>query len=125
GVCKCTAQSCANGCCNGDTCILGTSQFQCGGGGAACMNCGAGADTCTNGVCKCGNNAACPLGQTCNLGACAPTPCNAMTCPNGCCDGNTCTQPSPAKCGSGGSICLDCAVRADACTNGMCRCGNA
>jgi hypothetical protein len=44
GQCICDATSCPNGCCTaGGTCAAGTSETQCGGGGAACQSCG----TCT------------------------------------------------------------------------------
>jgi hypothetical protein len=39
GKCGCTAESCASGCCSSGRCMPGTSQNQCGKGGAACQQC--------------------------------------------------------------------------------------
>jgi len=39
----------------------------------------------------------------------APGPCNATTCPVGCCDGDTCiTKISPNQCGASGQACVKC-----------------
>jgi len=62
----------------------------CGLGGAACKTCSS--------------------GQQCNgSGACV---CNAASCPNGCCNGNTCVpyaSETNALCGTGGAACAACA----------------
>jgi hypothetical protein len=73
GACICTADSCADGCCNdAEQCITDTSLEACGAGGAACTTCDAlSADTCSeDGTCACGDDPACPDGQTCVDGTC-------------------------------------------------------
>jgi len=49
----CSLQSCASGCCAGNTCESGTDVEACGGAGAACVNCNAHGSygLCTNQVC--------------------------------------------------------------------------
>jgi hypothetical protein len=39
GQCRCTAASCPNGCCSGNTCEPGNEQSKCGKGGEACNEC--------------------------------------------------------------------------------------
>jgi hypothetical protein len=50
--------------------------------------------------------------------------CTSQTCPDGCCDGSTCREPSATTCGTGGSICADCTAdaRSDSCSNDSCVC---
>lgn len=98
---QCNPQNCPNGCCNGTTCVAGTAANQCGTGGQACQNCGAGA-TCT--------------AQTCQA------TCNATTCPNGCCAGNSCVDGNAGTaCGTGGALCQNCSVQGEACQNKACQ----
>lgn len=51
GACRCTAQSCANGCCSNVQCVSGTDRFACGSGGAACTQC-VGLRQCVSGSCR-------------------------------------------------------------------------
>jgi hypothetical protein len=109
GQCVCDATSCANGCCNGNTCVQYSSETpsQCGKGGAAC-------GSCTNGLCDTTN------------GTCS---CDSDTCPNGCCvggTGGTCelyASESNTSCGAGGATCATCGTNL-ACDklNGQCVC---
>ncbi len=59
--------------------------------------------------------------------------CSSQTCPDGCCDGDTCMRQSPGSCGIGGLACVDCLsdAQSDTCSAGVCiceaeglRCGN-
>ena len=106
GAPTCGPQNCG-GCCNGNTCVAGSSPNACGKQGMACTNCTATGRTCV------------PQGQpnerTCQL---VPT-CNAATCP-GCCVGNNCVvATTPAACGKGGQMCTSCKLN-DTCTAGVC-----
>jgi hypothetical protein len=86
GSCVCTAASCPNGCCMGNTCQTSNDQH-CGTGGAACVSCPSGT-TCGNGVCD----------FVCNL---PPGFCNAT---EQCC-GNSCKKPAGALCGGDSQCC--------------------
>ncbi|MDP3236177.1 MAG: hypothetical protein Q8N26_25535 [Myxococcales bacterium] len=96
----CTAESCPNGCCDGDRCVAGTSAMACGARGGACSTC-PGSETCVNGACS----------------GCA------ATCA-GCCVGSTCTTPGRDACGPAGQSCAACGATADSCSSaGECSCG--
>ncbi len=99
---SCNPANCPSGCCDASgVCQLGTSNGACGTGGASCT-------TCTNG-------ASCdPQTHTCTTVG----QCNALTCPNGCCDSSGNCQPGTQlnACGSAGIACEDCAA------NGFDRC---
>jgi hypothetical protein len=91
----CGPGSCA-GCCAGTQCLSGSEADSCGELGAACVNCST-------------------LGLTCvsqsGVGwACQAAPCNATTCPGGCCDGEGVCQAGDVNndCGGGGQLCQDC-----------------
>lgn len=91
---------------NTGNCLGGTLNTQCGRSGGFCQACDSTA------------------GQTCQSGFCSGgTTCNSGTC-TGCCDGNTCRQPSQftnAQCGQGfaGAACVSC-VGGSMCTSGSC-----
>lgn len=108
-----------------DTCDLG-NDANCNSAkneGCQCINgpiaCPCGTATCTNGkpgAC----NSICTAGQVCNsANQCV---CNAASCPNGCCKGNTCmayASQSPNACGADGGACAVCAGSCNI-TNGRC-----
>jgi sugar lactone lactonase YvrE len=50
----CDATTCPTGCCDGDTCVAGTSGLACGTGGAACVTCSSLAPICAAGICVAG-----------------------------------------------------------------------
>jgi len=126
GQCACTSDSCWVGCCDGDACLFAPQGFDmCGANGTTCAPCDPyTASLCSAGLgCFCGFSPACAAGSRCDGGYCA---CDAESCPNGCCDGNSCSsgQDFPA-CGTPGSVCTICdADRSDACgAAGECECG--
>ncbi len=124
-VCGCGPNTCATGCCNAQGACTTSVVASCGVGGNACVACDATkANVCDGGACKCGTNAACGAGQACVGGQCV---CNAASCPNGCCNKDVCvTSRTPALCGASGAACAACtANKADNCSTGTCRCGNA
>ena len=108
-----------------DTCDL-NNDANCNGNpndGCQCINgpspCPCGTMTCTNGkpgACV----TTCTATQVCSsAGQCV---CNATSCPNGCCNGNTCvmyTSQSGSACGAGGMACAACAGSCNV-TNGRC-----
>jgi hypothetical protein len=117
--CQGCAQTCLNGCCNGNTCEM-PSVMSCGTGGAACLPCnGTLADGCTDGGCTCGGKAPCTAGQRCANGACV---CDQNSCANGCCFGAACFPGVNCNtCLSFGKTCgqnTDCC--SDNCVNGRC-----
>ncbi|MEW6435423.1 MAG: hypothetical protein AB1730_28335 [Myxococcota bacterium] len=92
-----------NGCCTNNFCVTPTQQnrLACGSNGAACMGCG--------------------MGQQCTNGACVtPPPCDATTCPTGCCQNGQC-QPGNTNrsCGTGGAACMPCGL-GNQCVAGAC-----
>ncbi len=111
-----------------DTCDSG-NDANCNGKpneGCACTNglpvtcpCGP-STTCTNGkpgICT----SSCTTGQVCNTNT-NTCVCNAASCPNGCCNGNTCVayaSQSLSTCGAGGGACAACAGSCNV-TNGRC-----
>lgn len=107
----CNALNCAT-CCVGDVCAVGTQNTACGVGGGECLNC---VNQNPTRVCQSG---------VCQLPACGPT-----TCPNGCCDGNTCVVGTQdGACGpTGGAQCADCTLTGQVCQGRQCRdrCGPA
>ncbi len=120
--------NCPDGCCRNGFCVPRTFQ-SCGVGGVDCTVCdgmranacsalgtctcgsnpvcsGINVDRCSNGQCKCGTGNACGAGQECVDGQCR---CNATSCPNGCCNGNTCEPGNETnRCGRGGAVCEKC-----------------
>jgi hypothetical protein len=140
------AGGCASGCRAGDgTCQGGDTEAACGGGGNACSVCTLG-KVCRSGACVCagcldgmgacqpgtndsqcgsGGNAcvSCTGGQVCDNGACAaPLACNTANCPNGCCNaaGTCITGTADAACGTGGTMCSDCAAAGQSCKSQRC-----
>ncbi|MFM9107220.1 MAG: NHL repeat-containing protein [Chloroflexota bacterium] len=152
------------GCIDGSgVCRRGIERERCGAGGEACTACpqgrvcaGARCVLCPGclqaGVCepgtannRCGANASactsCENGQRCVDRACV---CDAVSCPNGCCDGNRSRSgSSDTACGTGGVACALCATdyscqnktcqvtpgacpgcTSGCCDNGTCRTGN-
>jgi len=91
------------GCCTNNFCVTPSQQnrFGCGSNGAACMGC--------------------PMGQTCTNGQCVtPPPCDATTCPTGCCQNGQCQPGNTGRaCGSGGQACQPCGF-GNSCTAGVC-----
>ncbi|MGA7124062.1 MAG: hypothetical protein WBY94_28425 [Polyangiaceae bacterium] len=101
----CGPGSC-DACCQGQTCMVGTTAMACGTGGAQC--------------------AACPPGSTCTPtgaggGECQKPACGAANCPAGCCDGMGNCQPGNvgARCGHGGATCQVCTA-VESCSNQQC-----
>jgi hypothetical protein len=96
----CNAGNCP-GCCQGNTCIVLTTNLSCGRGGEACRACG-------------GN-------ESCNAGVCTPNPaCGPANCA-GCCIGNVCAQGNQdTACGLAGIECLNCAGGGNVCQAGRC-----
>jgi hypothetical protein len=124
-VCGCGPNTCATGCCNAQGACTTSVLASCGVGGNACIACDAKkANVCDGGACKCGTNPACATGQECANGQCV---CNAASCPNGCCNNGVCvTNRTTSLCGAAGATCAACATnKADNCSTGTCRCGNA
>jgi hypothetical protein len=96
-------------------------------GGRACAACDPtvadGCDAIT-GTCRCGPNVHCSAGTACTSGACH---CNELSCPNGCCAGDSCVSPpTTASCGRTGVTCVACdPATADTCSpSGTCQCGS-
>ncbi len=122
GACRCTATSCASGCCAGDTCVSPTLPTVCGAAGGACMACdGLRANVCDGGICGCGSGAECVAGQRCLNGACV---CDVTSCANGCCKNGLCYVGATSACGTDGGNCTDCtSSRGNLCLQGVCHCG--
>lgn len=125
GVCEGTCGAGCDGCCAGSMCISPATIMQCGSGGDSCQACDPiTADSCVGGVCGCGVGAACDLGQHCVGGLCE---CDEVSCPSGCCQGNTCQPRAVETCGVMGDMCTNCTAgggRADGCSPaGECTCG--
>lgn len=101
---RCDEASCPDGCCslvNGSSvCLRGDSANACGKGGESCQDCADAGLACD--------------GQS---GACTGLPCNAETCPTGCCLGNQCLDGlSPTTCGGAGAECENCDATGRDCT---------
>lgn len=116
----CDGSNCT-GCCDGDVCRT-SALDACGTHGLGCTACDADkADNCTAGNCRCGAGPTCQAGQRCLGGACT---CDGSSCPNGCCNGDSCTPSTFESCGSDGLACSACSpASADNCTDGRCGCG--
>ncbi len=100
----CNPQTCSYGCCEGNTCVVGTSSYACGYGGGQCQDCAS-------------------FGYACQNQACSPpTGCSPTTCPYGCCQGNVC-QPGTtgSACGTGGGACQYCPSPGTTCQGGYCQ----
>ncbi len=83
-------------------CIDGRSAWGCGKGGGRCV------------ICK--------NGETCQNGACALSPCNPVSCPDGCCVKDQCVrlaEQSNMQCGTHGADCAGCAT-GERCRLGTC-----
>jgi hypothetical protein len=116
GQCVCDPKSCADGCCQGNTCVAGTAHASCGKGGAACESCSGVCDasrrTCVNCVAdaQCGGpTPRCDTGTgTC---VCAKTEQAESRCTDGQdndCDGlSDCADPdcNAKSCGANGKVC--------------------
>lgn len=124
GSCTCNNLSCPNGCCQEGVC-LPHSPEACGSQGSACVVCSEDrADYCgPTGQCQCGSDAPCKPGQRCEDGACL---CDALSCPNGCCLGDTCLALGMDSCGVPGGLCVRCnPTTSNACRgDGTCGCGD-
>lgn len=96
----CNAANCP-GCCQGNTCIVLTTNLSCGRGGQACRPCGA--------------------NESCNAGVCTPNPaCGPANCA-GCCIGNVCALGNQnTACGVAGAACANCAAAGNVCQGGRC-----
>lgn len=110
GSCACDSTSCAQGCCDGNTCVLSSSQTNaaCGTGGQACGAC-TGGIVCANGSC----------GQCSAESQCGSYGSGYMCCPAG---AGTCidTETDPNDCGSCGTVCL----ANETCSGGTCECAS-
>lgn len=89
---KCGPATCPNGCCDGDACVEGTSDWACGTGGQACATCPSDSK-CDPGIKQCVTS------QNCGPWNCS-----------GCCDAyGQCNWGGDAwACGWGGNACEDC-----------------
>lgn len=92
----CDETTCADGCCslvNGSpVCLRGDGAAACGKGGESCVDC-------TDSGLRCDGT----------TGACVGVPCNAETCPTGCCLGNECFDGlTSTTCGGGAAECENC-----------------
>jgi hypothetical protein len=117
GAAKCSATTCATGCCDSaNKCVAftGQSATSCGAAGAECKAC-TGAETCSEGVCKLpgsGNNDGGP-------GGCAANACKDSS--------GFCVDPSgqsATRCGSNSAACVACGP-GQTCTSGACTGGTA
>lgn len=98
---ECGPDNCS-GCCDGTICMDGNLREACGAGGEACSTCDS--------------------GERCSRNACveAVAPCNAQTCPDGCCAGRECLPGTAnAACGTGGRACSSCGDELE-CREGGC-----
>jgi hypothetical protein len=102
---ECNQTSCADGCCDGNSCLkfAAQSSSQCGAGAAACKPC--------------------PEGLTCGAtGACG---CDPTSCPTGCCAEGKCValgDQSNAQCGVQGAACATCGEGQSCSADGTCVC---
>jgi hypothetical protein len=103
GQTQCNAQTCGFGCCQGNFCVTGSLDTECGFGGQSCQDCQAFGETCQGQVCQGGGT------------------CNAQTCPNGCCLGGACIPGTlDNACGFGGQACQNCQTFGDVCQGQIC-----
>lgn len=118
GLCEavCDADHDCNGCCQGTSCVPGTSAPACGAAGASCQICGVGASACIEiaggGRCGCNASTDCGAAMACNTrthtcgaacGAVGIGDCNEGCCTNGVCVDGT----SDGACGWG-PVCAVC-----------------
>ena len=90
-----------SGCCQGGTCMGGSTAAACGTGGSPCTACKSG-EACQSGVCKT-----------------STTPCGPSNC-NGCCKSGQCVSgTSSTACGVGGAACSTCKT-GETCSGGKC-----
>ena len=129
GACACDGVSCPTGCCRNNVCESPASNPDagattllalCGKGGRACIACDPiRSDSCSSsGICACGTNPPCDLGQKCSNGSCV---CDPASCP-GCCspDGQACRAGNlDTECGKGGFSCQSC-PSGQTCSDGRC-----
>jgi hypothetical protein len=105
----CGPATCPNGCCSGNTCVVGTQDNACGAtGGGACTDCSA-----SNQICQ---------GRQC------VTKCGPGNCAGCCRTNNTCDVAgiSNSSCGENGAACANCSASGSFC-NGLVaprRCNN-
>jgi hypothetical protein len=104
--------TCNTGCCDGTTCVSGTSNNACGQGGRVCVNCtnDRAAPVCLAGAsCGCTTSMDCPAGSACQNGICGLS-CDAMhACQGGCCSNGTCSPgDQPGACALGRTMCDSC-----------------
>lgn len=120
GVCVCDALSCPDGCCSELGCQPATTGT-CGVAGAPCVTCDSlTSDTCSSaGECACGSDPSCVSGQHCTSSRCV---CDALSCPEGCCSGETCRTSSVSNCGTSGAACEVCSLdnATETCGDGTC-----
>jgi len=100
GVADCGSLNCSQGCCAGDHCVSPTTLAQCGSQGQTCGACPtARADSCgPDGTCRCGAQALCADGQTCQAGQCTGQQA-------GCGDGNKSATEECDTADFGGATC--------------------
>ncbi len=118
---KCDANTCATGCCAGDTCVSPGTATQCGTAANVCAACGTG-ESCEAGLCKApvaAVDSGTPDSGTPDAGS---STCNASNCA-GCCLAGTCRlaavqgQQTNLACGSGGAACQPCQGAAPICSS--------
>ncbi len=106
---RCGPENCG-GCCDGDTCVGGTSNLACGANGQACQRCQSAGRICT---------------QPGNYCAYVPS-CTSATCPTGCCGDDGVCRPGRSNdaCGRQGRACDDCGASGESCApQGFCYSG--
>jgi hypothetical protein len=129
GQCRCTRQSCRDGCCDaGGRCQPGNTDGACGSGGGTCAQCTA-QQACVNGACvtvsctgTCNNDNDCPDFRNCVCnraqGVCCQRNCSDKDCgPDGC--GGFCGAcPPNTTCVGGNCVCDATTCPSGCCTNG-------
>jgi hypothetical protein len=117
--CNPLSHACSTSCtstCNGACCLKGTCANVDVACGPTCTNCSVlptQPKCMASGTCGCASAADCPVGQACSGGLCGTycEPLNGVTCNQGCCLKNTCTDGSAqAACGGNGRACVTCSV---------------
>jgi hypothetical protein len=102
--------TCNGGCCNGDLCVDGTLQAECGANGGACVVCTGNGTVCVGGSCGCRNETDCQAYNACTLGKCSGE-CggpSSTACNGGCCNSGVCAVGNAATaCGLSGA-CVSC-----------------
>jgi hypothetical protein len=120
----CQTATVPSGVCDGNgSCVVCSVNAQCTPAGTPCQS---GTMTCSSGPrCVSSGNInqgkSCGTGEICSSGSCVP--CNASTCPHGCCDTNGCVAAeTTSECGLGGVACADCKPPG---ANGVAACNSA